>query len=300
VVGVKERPLPTWSELRECFATHMSQQGAIGKLRSSTVERYSLTIREFETFLGEQSIRLLLDITKPLVEIFKVWRTERIKKQKNSRGAKGLVLDAAILHRVFAFAFENEMITKNPVRMEGTPGDNPENGAEPFTAYELSRLREHASDDLLIFLLLRWTGFRGSDAVAITWREVHSDTKEIERVTQKRRKRVMVPIHSELLFALEVERERRKPEPSHRVLLNPATGKPLTRPRLYHRMLALGKRANVADAHPRRFRDTLAVDMLMRGASPYDVANDVAKCSAMLLTPWKSTTRHSCVNSASE
>lgn len=82
----------------------------------------------------------------------------------------------------------------------------------------------------------------------------------------------MVPIHSELLFALEAERERRKPEPSHRVLLNPATGKPLTRPRLYHRMLALGKRANVADAHPHRFRDTLAVDMLMRGASPYDVA----------------------------
>jgi hypothetical protein len=26
------------------------------------------------------------------------------------------------------------------------------------------------------------------------------------------------------------------------------------------------------DAHPHRFRDTLAVDMLMRGASPYDVA----------------------------
>lgn len=220
----------------------------------------------------EQKIHLLQDITKPLVETFKVWRTERIKKQKNSRGAKALVLDAAILHRVFVFALENEMIVKNPVRMEGTPGDNPENGAEPFTAHELSRLRDHASDDLLIFLLLRWTGFRGSDAVSVTWSEVHSDRKEIERVTQKRRKRIILPIHSELLFALEAERQRRKPEPFDRVLLNPATGKPLTRPRLYHRMLALGKRASVADAHPHRFRDTLAVDMLTRGASPYDVA----------------------------
>src|ERR1700730_11433964 len=44
------------------------------------------------------------------------------------------------------------------------------------------------------------------------------------------------------------------------------------RPRLYQRMLALGKRAGVAGAHPHRFRDTLAVDMLSRGASPYDVA----------------------------
>jgi integrase len=37
-------------------------------------------------------------------------------------------------------------------------------------------------------------------------------------------------------------------------------------------MLALGKRADVPDAHPHRFRDTLAVDMLARGANPYDVA----------------------------
>ena len=46
----------------------------------------------------------------------------------------------------------------------------------------------------------------------------------------------------------------------------------MTRPRLYQRMLALGKRAGVPDSHPHRFRDTLAVDMLARGATPYDVA----------------------------
>jgi integrase len=46
----------------------------------------------------------------------------------------------------------------------------------------------------------------------------------------------------------------------------------MTRPRLYQRMLALGKRAGVPNAHPHRFRDTLAVDMLEKGANPYDVA----------------------------
>jgi site-specific recombinase XerD len=49
-------------------------------------------------------------------------------------------------------------------------------------------------------------------------------------------------------------------------------GTVLTRKRLYHRMLSLGKRAGVADAHPHRFRDTFAVDMLARGATAYDVA----------------------------
>jgi len=272
VVGVTDKQVPTWRDLHGSFETHMGQRIAIGKLQRSTAERYRVTLRELDTFLSEQKIHLLRDITKPQIENFKVWRTERIKKQKNSRGATGLVLDTAIVHRVFAFALENEMIAKNPVRMEGRPGENPENGAEPFAANDLTNLREHAADDLLIFLLLRWTGFRGSDAVSVTWREIHFDRKEIERVTHKRRKRVILPIQAELLFALEAERERRKPEPSDRVLVNPTTGKPLTRPRLYHRMLALGKRAGVPDAHPHRFRDTLAVDMLMRGASPYDVA----------------------------
>jgi integrase len=46
----------------------------------------------------------------------------------------------------------------------------------------------------------------------------------------------------------------------------------MTRPRLYQRMLALGKRAGVRDARPHRYRDTFAVDMLAKGETPYDVA----------------------------
>ena len=37
-------------------------------------------------------------------------------------------------------------------------------------------------------------------------------------------------------------------------------------------MLALGKRAGVPDTDPHRFPDTFAVDLLARGATPYDVA----------------------------
>ena len=102
--------------------------------------------------------------------------------------------------------------------------------------------------------------------------EIDWESREINRLTLKRRKRVLLPIHQELFFALETERDRRKPQPEDRVLLNPGTGTPLTRPRLYERMLALGRRAGVLGAHPHRFRDTYAVDLLARGASPYDVA----------------------------
>lgn len=270
--GVKEQPLPTWSDLRKLFTVFAAQRVKLGKLAESTIARYEHTFTEFEIFLSERRTTLLRDIGVPLVEEFKIWRIDRIKKRKHSRGATGAVLDVAILHRIFAFAVKRELVQKNPVQMEGRPGDNPEGGAEPFTANELSLLRKHADKDLLSFLVLRWTGFRGSDAVTLSFREVNFGTKEVERLTRKRKKKVVLPLHPELLFALEAERDSRNAQPTDRVLVNPVTGQPLTRPRLYQRMVALGRRAGVPNVHPHRFRDTFAVDLLLRGASPYDVA----------------------------
>ena len=96
--------------------------------------------------------------------------------------------------------------------------------------------------------------------------------KKITHIAQKNRKQVNIPIHRELLFALEVERVRRSPAPSEPILLNPSTGKPMSRPRLYYRMNALGKRAGVEKANPHRFRDTFAADLLLKGTTPYYVA----------------------------
>jgi integrase len=265
-----------WEDLNAAFTREMQQRIALDKLRDSTWERYQQTLNAFSTFLKEQNVFELRMMNRPFIESFKVWRRAKILEKKFSHGAGSLALDAAILYRLFASAVENEMIAKNPVRMEGRPGDSPDNGAQPFNGNELNKLRTNAGDDLLIFLLLRWTGLRGSDAVKLTWQEVSFESKEIERVTQKRRKKVVLPINLELLFALEAEHARRRPQPKDRVLINPSTNRPLTRPGLYRRIQALGKRAGVQGAHPHRFRDTLAVDMLSRGASPYDVAKILA------------------------
>jgi integrase len=273
IVGhVKSQPNPSWQELINLFEADSRRRILLGKVRSSTFDRYQFETLEFSEFLRERGVRLLAQIDRPFIEQFKVWRMERVRKRSKFVGAKSLVLSAAILHRVFAFAAENDMLSKNPVRLEGRPGGEPDRGSQPFKPGELRKLREYAEPDSLAFELLRWTGLRGSDAVALTWAEVDFEGREIERVTQKRGKRAVVPIHTELLFALEAERERRKPNPWERVLLNPETGKPFTRPRLYHRIMALGRRSGVANANPHRFRDSLAVEMLCRGATPYDVA----------------------------
>src|ERR1039457_5207049 len=125
-LGVKERQVPTWSDLTQRLGVHLEQRKKIGKLQESTAERYELTLREFGTFLVEKEVSLLPDITRSLVESFKVWRLDRIKLRKHARGGTGLALDIAILHRAFAVAVEDEMIVRNPVRMEERPGENPQ------------------------------------------------------------------------------------------------------------------------------------------------------------------------------
>lgn len=276
IVGYAEKPAPppppTWTDLVRSFSAEAGQRIAIGKFRATTWTRYEQTLKTFGVFLSERGIQNLVQITRPVVENFKVWRMERLVANKNARGGKSLSLDAAILHRIFAHAVDCELAERNPVRLEGRPGEDPERGAQPFNAEQLGRMRQAAGPDLLAFLLLRNTGLRGSDAVGLRWEEIEWQSREIHRLTQKRRKRVVVPLHQELMFALETERDRRQPQPEDRVLLNPTTGRPLTRPRLYERMLALGQRAEVSRAHPHRFRDTFAVDLLLKGASPYDVA----------------------------
>lgn len=275
VAGYKEpivKPEPTWADLSSAFENELHRRVALDKLRESTAVRYRHAAREFKAFLDDRKITFLKDITKPFVESFKVWRAARIRTRNFSRGATSLALDAAILHRIFAIGLEYEIVGKNPVRMEGRPGDVPERGAQPFSATQLEKLKQAAGPDLFNFLLLRWTGMRGSDIVGLTWADIHFDRREIERVTQKRRKPVIIPIHSELLFALEVEFERRSPQPEDQVLAQTRERGRITRPRLYQRCKAMGRRAGIEDAHPHRFRDTFAVDMLARGATPYDVA----------------------------
>jgi integrase len=150
--------------------------------------------------------------------------------------------------------------TGNPVRMEGKPGAEPMRGAQPFNGEEIKRMRPHAGEDLLAFLLLRHSGFRGSDAVQLTWSEVRFDSREIERLTQERRKLVVLPVHTQLLFALEAEYARRNP-------LRTAVAVAVVR------HVQIQKDALVwLHAHPHRFRDTFAVDLLCAGAGIYDVA----------------------------
>ena len=278
----------TWVNLCDVFELEMKrliankQRGATseeGIMSESTRDRYRQTIRHFTAFLKD-SDTLLDDIKTSTIELFKVDRAREIDKLKQSRGGSSIALDIAVLHRIFAFAVSKRLMDRKPIDLsnESKPGKNPKNGARPFLAQEMTSLREHAGQDLFMFLLLRWTGLRGSDAVNLQWRHVHLDrgqNGEIEVLTQKRSKTAIIPLSTELRNALEEIKDKQKPEDF--VLYNPETNQPFSnRKRLYERTKALGDRAKVNRVTPHCFRDTFACDMLARGASIYDVAKMLA------------------------
>jgi integrase/recombinase XerD len=240
------------------------------------------TSDSFSEFLEQRGISRLDEITRRVSEDFKAWKLAQTLARKHARNGQGVRLDVAILHSIFAFAIEMDLLVRNPIKSEGTPGRKSDGGAQPFNQEELTRLRQFAGRDLLSFRLLRHTGLRGFDATDLRWSSIDLKDRMLSRLTHKRGKQVWIPLHPELFFALDAEFVRRHPRPDDQVLLNPDTSKPMSRPRLYTRMLALGLRAEVVRAHPHRFRDTLAVDMLLKGASPYDVAKTLGDTVAVV------------------
>lgn len=190
-----EAPKPkTWDDLERAFLAKLELRIQTKDMAESTRERYKQTLRAFSEYLKEKGVYDLPAMDTPFIENFKLWRLAEIQKKKFSRGGRGLAVDTAILHRAFAIALKSKLVTKNPVLFDGRPGDPAEHGAHPFRGDQLTKLRQAAGEDLLAYLLLRWRGFRGSDAVRVAWDEVDWNKKELNHLTQKRKKRVVIPI----------------------------------------------------------------------------------------------------------
>lgn len=293
---------PTWTVLCQIFEQEMASQVARylhGESKKAIAPRteklYKQVMRRFEAFL-QDSDPFLDDIKQAAIERY---RAERREKLSGNGGS--IAIDMAVLHRIFKFAVDREIMGKNPIvsKDETKPGENPKTPARPLDADQLQGLRDAARDDMLAYLLLRWTGLRGSDAVNLTWAGVLFDSGtngEIKIMTQKgrrRQKQAEIPMSTELRNALLDAKKAQAGGPSDFVLWNPYTHKPYSkgdasindagRKKLYERIKEMGNRVKDAsgkaapiDVTPHDFRDTFICDMLARGNSIFYVAKMVA------------------------
>jgi|HubBroStandDraft_6_1064221.scaffolds.fasta_scaffold153930_2 integrase len=283
--NVVEPPSDTWEHLKAEYLSDLFVRAKADEIADNgTKARYIRSIRHFSEFLASRRppITLLSEITPKLMNQYKAYKIEN--------GAEyGYVAELKNLRPIFNFAVEHNMTAKNPVpaaspqrTRKGTDGivTDADRGAQPYSKDELKRMIAHLGADALCFWILFQTGLRKGDASNLRWQDVAGDyvTCIPEKTRRKNGKRVEIPIMPELKAALDKERKARygdaAPESYAKdfVLLSPVTRKPFGRNNLYEQIRALGVRADVADATCHRFRDTFAVDCLLRGVGSEDAA----------------------------
>jgi site-specific recombinase XerD len=289
-VGVKEKYTLTWKNFRDLFESHRIQQVRIGRIQQSTLDSYLSTLKEFDRFLDEHTIQMLKDTAVfSVIDHFRVWRAGRIKpiKRRASNGQASIDLQVNHLHHMFKFAQDRDLIENNPVR---SVTNFCKSGHKlPYTGQEIFAMRNHAKEDFFLFVFLKETGFRRSDAARLLWREVHFDrgeTGEIEHRCKKNKVTVILPLLKELRCALESEYSRRNPKPDELVLLIDPDERHVQglfdldreaavsenhfkyRERaIYRRIVNLGQRAGIQQAYPHKFRHYFAVNSMYKGAS---------------------------------
>jgi integrase len=255
--GLSRHVVPDWSSLVSIFWKHCQGRG----LAPNTIKRYQHSIDRFTEYLADET--LLEDITPFVIDGFKTRRKQQIAEAKNARNGTSLQLDLGVLHNIFSVAVERKLISRNPVKGIGKMESET---TKPFTGEELARLWNacQTQEEQLIYLVFRWTGLRGSDVADLRWADVQILDGIIRRKTIKRGKIVEIPLQSELLSALESS-----PRTGNVIMLK---NKSVNRGQIASRWCLINQRAKVENCTPHRFRATMAVDLLLKGATPYEVA----------------------------
>jgi integrase len=298
-VTVTAKIEPTWADIQSSYVAALDAKILENEFSESSKTNYAQSLKEFDSFVTLRGFSKLADINEDAVTDFKLWRTKSILAKSNSgKKFKRLSFDLTVLRAVWnhskskVWAKAGFQPVENPwpiMTRENKPGAKPEDKTQPFTGLELARMREAAASktfadsqervyklehgtDLLAFELLLCTGLRRCDAATLTWKAVKNNMLHVE--ARKNEEEILMPIHPELASVLRAEKARRNPSDSDTVLLNPLTGHAYdTKGKgLYRRMMAIGERLGIEETRPHRFRCTFAVDALLKGAQPLEIA----------------------------
>lgn len=263
--GLKIEVVPTWGAVESIFWTDCAQRVKLGRLSPNTVARYEYAVNGFRQYLAQNhqgNDTHLGDISPDVIEDYKVERLEQILAKPNAESGNGLAVEVSVLHSMFEQAVERRMIDSNPVRKSHVKAESEVN---PFSGQELHDMRSacETDEEALIYTVLRHTGLRVSDAADLQWS--HVQKTEIVKRTLKRGVVVHIPMSYPLLVMLGTV-----PRINDHVIN--IKNNPVTTAQIRQVVRLTSRKASVKDATPHRYRHSLAVDLLLKGASVYEVA----------------------------
>ena len=232
------------------------------RMRESSLYKYKLLLKQLEEFADRSGIVFMSGFDLESVSKFR-------QSWKNTGTAAVKKLEA---FRTFCrFCVERKWMDENYAKKLKKP-DDAESEVEPFTRKEvesiLKAISEYPDKDnavrlLALVLLLRYSGLRIGDAVCLHTDKIENDTLFLR--TEKKGTRVRVPLPPDVITALA---KCPKPYPfwSGTSKRKSVVG---NWQRAMKRLFIL---AEVKNAHPHRFRHTMACELLLSGASLKSVA----------------------------
>ena len=249
------------TELEQKFLDHLDRRRKLEQISNSARKNYDRTTKLFFDWTLQAGLKTVVDISPEVVETYLLQRKETITSKGGS--GRGIATDIVVLSALFAFAIEEEYITKNPLKYKPKL-PVVEEPVQPFSDAEMLALEavEKSPVEKAVFAIFRYTGLRCGDVVNLRWSAFDLGTHTLTWRTAKRGKMVEIPVGQPLrtaLAGLEIE------------------GEPLVFPgvkpnKLYRMVRGWGKKAGVENCFPHRFRHTAVCHWLARGLTLFDVA----------------------------
>jgi site-specific recombinase XerD len=242
-------------------------------LGSGTQKRYRIAVDHLAAYCREIGLNDMMQVT---VEHLDAYRAQR------KLAPTTLNKELSIIRQFLGFAFDRRWIEENPAKKIRLARNIKPTEKIPYTQAEVAkmlaacemignsayeRLRARAA-----ILLLRYTGLRISDVATLERQRVENG--KILLYTRKTGAPVFLPIPDELGRALDVLPPPRGAEiPPKHFFWNGTMEKYMVINNLARTLRSVFKRAGVRNAHPHRFRHTLATDILARGYTAQDAAD---------------------------
>jgi len=272
------------------------------RLSQRTIESYLAILDRFQDYVGDP---LLVQITGDDVRRFldylgsqPIATTSPIAKEPRMLSNKTLLNHHVALSSLWTWAVKEGIVKEHIVRAIDRP--KPEKKAiEPFSESEVKAMlkaskrsrsytrpgkaacthaRPTADRDKAILLLLLDTGIRASELCDLRIEDLNERTSTIKVFGKGSKERVLY-ISSRTHKALwRYLLQRRGAEPYEHLFVG-RFGDPLTASGLYQLIRKLGKKAEIPNAYPHRFRHTFAINFLRNGGDVYTLQSYLGHAS---------------------
>ena len=232
---------------------------------SETKRKYKRLLGVFLDFCANASVRYLDQVNVETMDRYTVWR---------AKAGWAWIKEVELLTQLFEFCRDREWTAKNPARSLKRPRMIEANNIVPYTRQEviaiiaacdhIGRTSYERRRARAMALLMRYAGLRISDVVTLSRDHIHGTRLEKRAIKNHRMIRVELP--SSVIEALEVLPLPKGAAADNRRFFSKDTANLRSLVKgAWRTMAAVFKQAGVKQAHPHRFRHTLASELLGKG-----------------------------------